>query len=158
MDDPLSPLHDRPPRYLLESDSSDEEGQGIYPGSSSTPSGSSSRPKSNSRGIKPAPKASLEWKKKDQEHVERVVLGVGQAGKYLLRKMGFSPSAAARAKKSAREEVDADLEVKLAGRIIGQGWLRDGTLILGVMEGMEEQDVLYGLANELISGLPAKFW
>jgi hypothetical protein len=79
MDDPTISLNAPPPRYLLESDSEDEEGQGIYGSSGSGPS----RPKIR---VAQYP-VTVQWtdSKVDFDHV---VLGVGQAGAWLRRKVG----------------------------------------------------------------------
>ncbi|WVW86093.1 hypothetical protein I302_108132 [Kwoniella bestiolae CBS 10118] len=75
MNDPLSPLTAPPPRYLLESDSSDEEGQGTYPGAAPGPS----KPKIRiNEGVK-VDITGLEGE------VEEVVIGLGQAGRYLSK-------------------------------------------------------------------------
>jgi hypothetical protein len=149
MDDPLSNLHDRPPRYLLESDSSDEEGQGMYPGAG--PSKSKSQPKI----ALPKQDARLTWTQGTPAQIHSVILGVGQAGRYLLRRTGLEPKSRTAA---AGADRSADAEVKLGDRRIGQGYVADGTLVLSVAEGLDSQDVLYGLARNLIEGLPAASW
>jgi hypothetical protein len=75
--DPLSALSAPPPRYLLESDSSDEEGQGVY-GDSSTRA-----PKLRTT----APPVRVQWLDGKAAYTSAVV-GIGQAGRYLQRRAG----------------------------------------------------------------------
>ncbi|ODN95168.1 hypothetical protein L198_04555 [Cryptococcus wingfieldii CBS 7118] len=74
MNDPLSALSAPPPRYLLESDSSDEEGQGAYPGSAPA-----SRPKIQLD----QPPATVTLPTGGT--VEGTVVATGQAGRFLLK-------------------------------------------------------------------------
>ncbi|WWD03534.1 hypothetical protein V865_001587 [Kwoniella europaea PYCC6329] len=76
MNDPLSPLTVPPPRYLLESDSSDEEGQGSYP---ATAPGPSTKPKIR---INDGIQVDITGLK---DEVDEVVVGLGQAGRYILK-------------------------------------------------------------------------
>ncbi|OCF77196.1 hypothetical protein I204_01181 [Kwoniella mangroviensis CBS 8886] len=76
MNDPLSPLTVPPPRYLLESDSSDEEGQGTYPGAAPGPS---TKPKIR---INDGIQVNITGLGGE---VDEVVVGLGQAGRYILK-------------------------------------------------------------------------
>ncbi|WVQ67098.1 uncharacterized protein L199_005292 [Kwoniella botswanensis] len=76
MNDPLSPLTVPPPRYLLESDSSDEEGQGSYPGVAPGPS---TKPKIRVNDGVQVDSTGL------GDEVDEVVVGLGQAGRYILK-------------------------------------------------------------------------
>ncbi|WVQ72647.1 hypothetical protein IAR50_002206 [Cryptococcus sp. DSM 104548] len=78
MNDPLSTLSAPPPRYLLESDSSDEEGQGTYPGSA-PPSRAKTQLEQPSVTVVPPPGQSQETT------LEGAVVAIGQAGKFLLK-------------------------------------------------------------------------
>jgi hypothetical protein len=80
MEDPLSAVHDRPHRYLLDSDSEDEEGQGLYSPSASGPS------RISKLHISSPPSAQVSISSNGP--FEEVVLGIGQAGKYICRKFG----------------------------------------------------------------------
>jgi len=124
MEDPLSSVHDRPHRYLLDSDSDDEEGQGLYPPSESGPSRLSKVKISNG----PAPEVSIST----TGPYEELVLGIGQAGKYISRKFGG----------------EGDIEVKVGDEVVGRGGVVGGRLILGVNE--KSVDDLHAVAGELL--------
>lgn len=83
MFDPTSTVSAPPPRYLLESDSSDEEGQGQYGGASGGVRAPKLRVSAPEIALRPlgagfAPPL----------QVQSAVVGVGQAGSYLLRSTG----------------------------------------------------------------------
>jgi hypothetical protein len=131
MEDPLSAVHDRPHRYLLDSDSEDEEGQGLYPPSESGPSRLSKIKISNA----PTAKVSIST----NGAYEEVVLGIGQAGKYISRKFGGG----------------ADVEVKVGDEVVGKGGVVGGRLILGVND--ESVEDLHALAGGLLK-VETKSW
>ena len=131
MEDPLSAVHDRPHRYLLDSDSEDEEGQGIYSPSTSGPSRLSNLhitcPASPPVFISsPGP-------------FEEVILGIGQAGKYLSRKFG----------------ADGKVDVKVGEEVVGTGGVVGGRLVLGVDD--EQVEDLHSLATSLLN-VKTKSW
>lgn len=148
MDDPLSSLHDRPPRYLLESDSSDEEGQGIYPGAGP------SRTKPKIALPEQDISVSMNWSKSTRSDIQSVVLGVGQTGKYLMRKTGLE----VRGKGRISTGDKGDLQILMGGREVGRGYVRDGSLLLAMTEGLDEQSGLYRLAEGLIKELSTTSW
>ncbi|WWC71948.1 uncharacterized protein I206_105907 [Kwoniella pini CBS 10737] len=77
MNDPLSSLTAPPPRYLLESDSSDEEGQGNYPNYNE---GESSKPK-----IRLNNDLQVSIDGIDGQELNEVITGIGQSGKCTTR-------------------------------------------------------------------------
>jgi hypothetical protein len=131
MEDPLSSVHDRPHRYLLDSDSEDEEGQGLYAPSESGPSRLSKIKISNAPTAKVSITATGSY--------EEVVLGIGQAGKYISRKFGGA----------------GDVEVKVGDEVVGKGGVVGGRLILGVDD--ESVEDLHALAGELLK-VETKSW
>ncbi|KAK8853141.1 hypothetical protein IAR55_003842 [Kwoniella newhampshirensis] len=135
MNDPLSPLTVPPPRYLLESDSSDEEGQGTYPSSST------SRPKIHLSSSEITINFSTA---QPQPELEELVLGLGQAGKYITRSLGDKQAAG---------------EVLVDGRLVGRGLKSgQGLLVVGLDEGDLGNEGVWGLAEKLIDTLKAKRW
>lgn len=131
MEDPLSAVHDRPHRYLLDSDSEDEEGQGIYSPSTSGPSRISKLHISSSSPAKVSISNSGSY--------EEVVIGIGQAGKYLCRKFGM----------------DSSVKVKVGEEVVGTGGDNGGRLILALNDELVED--LHSLAGALI-GVQTKSW
>lgn len=131
MEDPLSPLHDRPHRYLLESDSSDEEGQGVYGASGSGPS--TSKPKIQTSA--PYTVEDIEISGDSWDTYEEVILGVGQAGRYLHRKL-------------LGARVNSTFVVKSRGEALGSGFELGGRLLLCIDEG--QQDNLHIIAQALL--------
>ncbi|WWD19556.1 hypothetical protein CI109_104017 [Kwoniella shandongensis] len=133
MNDPLSPLTVPPPRYLLESDSSDEEGQGAYP-STSTSRGSKSQPL--------PPQISIILPEAGE--VEELVIGLGQAGRYITRSSG---------------KVEPEGEVRVDGRVVGRGLKgEEGVLVLGLDESELGYEAIWELAEKLIDKVKAKRW
>lgn len=131
MEDPLSAVHDRPHRYLLDSDSEDEEGQGLYSPSASGPSRMSklhisSRPSANVSISSSGP-------------YEEIILGIGQAGKYLCRKFG----------------ADGKVVIKVGDEVIGTGGAVGGRLVLGINDEVVED--LHSLATSLLK-VETKSW
>jgi hypothetical protein len=131
MEDPLSAVHDRPHRYLLDSDSEDEEGQGIYSPSSSGPSRISKIQISSPS----PPQISISTNKSYEE----VILGIGQSGRYLSRKFA----------------VDGSVEITVDGKVVGIGGVVAGRLILGVDDELVED--LHSLAGALL-GVGTMSW
>jgi hypothetical protein len=86
MNDPSSAFNAPPPRYLLESDSSDEEGQGGYPGGSTSHGGRQGKASTKAHSVRVVGSTV-------QRAVPEAVVGVGQAGRYLFRKLGLTHSA-----------------------------------------------------------------
>ncbi|KAL7418369.1 hypothetical protein Q5752_006827 [Cryptotrichosporon argae] len=107
--DPLSPLTAPPPRYLLESDSSDEEGQGQYPSSSR------SRAAPVVHKAEVVPLAPLE--------AQHVVVAVGQLGRYLLRRVSIGRKV---------------LDVTVDGKCIGSGFDSEDAVLVLVNEGSND--------------------
>lgn len=136
MEDPLSAVHDRPHRYLLESDSSDEEGQGLYTVTESGPSKS----KSNSN---PLSSGDIEitgsW-----ESYDEVVLGAGQAGRYLAKSFGVAVK-------------KGDVEINAGGTVLGSGWTVGKRLLLSLDEGGLEQS-LHSISQALVNKAGGKPW
>lgn len=62
-----------PPRYQIESDSSDEEGHGVYP--------------SSGAGAKPTAEYNITITAKQVSEPACVVVGIGQAGRYFMRRV-----------------------------------------------------------------------
>jgi hypothetical protein len=131
MEDPLSSVHDRPHRYLLDSDSEDEEGQGIYSSTSSGPS------RLSKLHITPASSAQVSIS--NTGPVEEVILGNGQAGKYLCRKFG----------------ADGAVTVNVGDEVVGSGGNVGGRLVLGINDEMVED--LHSLAASLFE-VETKSW
>lgn len=129
MYDPTSSVSAPPPRYLLESDSSDEEGQGAY--------GGQRPPKLRV----PEPEVTLHLLSGGTAPLEaqQAVVGVGQAGAYLLRgAAGGKPAFA----------LEAD------GARIGTGvLLPDGVLLVAVREQGDWRAV-----RTLLDGVRAEKW
>jgi len=132
MNDPTTSINVPPPRYLLESDSEDEEGQGIYGSSGSGPS----RPK-----IAVArDDVSVHWTdaKIDYEHV---VLGTGQAGAWIRRKVGNG---------------EGVLKVQRGEEGLGIGMQLEGILVVDIKE--VDNESVWGLATALRESISAKQW
>lgn len=125
MEDPASTVHDRPYRYLLDSESEDE-----YPDS-----GPSTSRLSKIQITQPLD-VSISGA---EDSYDEVILGAGQAGKYLVRKLG----------------VQGNAQVKVAGEVIGSGGVVDGRLVLGVNEDIGD---LHSLAKGLLDKVRAGSW
>jgi hypothetical protein len=115
MYDPTSPLTAPPPRYRIESDSSDEEGQGAYPSSAHRPG-------------PPLPSVKIALLPVDPADPNppsvsgAAVIGIGQAGKYLLRRAGGRPI----------------FQVTVGGRPAGMGVAVDGGVVVALQDGPAE--------------------
>ena len=131
MEDPLSAVHDRPHRYLLDSDSEDEEGQGLYSPSASGPS------RISKLHISSPPSANVSISSNGS--YEEVILGIGQAGKYICRKFG----------------ADGKVMVKVGDEVVGIGGAVGGRLVLGINDEMVED--LHSLATSLLK-VETKSW
>jgi hypothetical protein len=129
MIDPLSTIAAPPPRYLLESDSSDEEGQGAYAGGSV--------PKIRTA----APEISVRWTDAVPGSLTGAVVGVGQAGKYLARRAG------------ARMAL---LVVEIGGTTVGTGFAFGEDGILVVLEEMEKG--AFEVVETLVGAVKAESW
>ncbi|OXH27123.1 hypothetical protein J008_04846 [Cryptococcus neoformans] len=140
MNDHLAALNAPPPRYILESDSSDEEGQGAYPGSST-----------------PKPKISIDTPPVEvsvirgtgNEEVRDLILALGQAGKYLKKHLGVSGSAV------GQEEVG---KVVVGGRQAGQGWKVGEGLVFSVNEANLPHEAVWEIAQKLLANVKAQSW
>jgi len=132
MEDPLSSVHDRPHRYLLDSDSEDEEGQGIYYTESGPSSSRLSKIKISTASPEPITISGT------HESYDEIILGIGQAGKYLLRKLGG--------------EV---VEVKVGDEVVGSGGVEGGRLVLWVDDGLVGD--IHSLAEDLLK-LQTRSW
>lgn len=136
MNDPISPLTAKPPRYLLESDSSDEEGQGAYA--------------SSSRTKPPVAQPTISWDPSDGDahgqEVDEVVIGVGQAGKYIAKKAGLAGN--------------GDLGLVLHGargkRVVARAWRSESGWIASAEEAQGEQ--AWTVAQALTARLKTKRW
>lgn len=125
--DPTSTVSAPPPRYLLESDSSDEEGQGQY----------------GAEGVRApklrvsAPEVSLRplGEFKPPLQVSSAIVGVGQAGSYLLRSTG------GRSKPAFSIEADGE-------RLGTAVRLEDGELLFAVKDG-KDWDVMHKLLDHV---------
>jgi hypothetical protein len=124
MEDPLSAVHDRPHRYLLDSDSEDEEGQGLYSPSASGPS------RISKLHISSPPSAQVSISLNGP--FEEVILGIGQAGKYLCRKFG----------------ADGKVVIKVGDEVVGSGGAVGGRLVLGIND--EQVEDSHSLASSLL--------
>lgn len=141
MFDPTSPLTAPPPRYLLESDSSDEEGQGAYPSTSHRRAPVEHRVSvrllapSSDPLAEPSPAASS-----SAALSGACVIGIGQAGKYLLRRARGQPV----------------LEVVVDGKRQGTGVAIDGGLVVAVQDGAPE--AAYEIVKQLADVVKASSW
>ena len=138
MNDPLSPLTVPPPRYLLESDSSDEEGQGSY---------SYSRRDRKSKITQPLGVA-LQWLDGTSGPFDTVLLGVGQVGSYLGRKLALS---------SKDSGAGMTLGITLGDVQMCRGWKFGGDLFIGV-EDMEGTSAGVWEVARALSGIKASRW
>jgi hypothetical protein len=77
MNDPVASYNAPPPRYLLESDSEDEEGQGIYGAVERKPT------------IRLEPRQVTVSGQSTAQNHDVAIVAIGQAGKYLKRKLGM---------------------------------------------------------------------
>jgi hypothetical protein len=132
--DPLSPHDLPPPRYLLESDSSDEEGQGYYPHQAS-----SSRQLVERRSVDLTIKATL-------QDFESAIIGIGQAGRYLARKAGVTG-----VQGGSQGTV---LEVRAGEEVVGKGYELGKELLLVLDDDEGGMDI----ADKLLGQLRARSW
>ena len=139
MNDPLSPLTVPPPRYLLESDSSDEEGQGYYPGTTRPSTSVSSRSKVHNQ----TSPIVVHWSS-DPASFENVLVGVEQVGWYLQKKLMVGGKG------------EKTVEVTQGGKRIGRGWEVGKELVLMMDEG-EGGDV-WDIAKVLLSDIETTSW
>jgi len=132
MDDPTISLNAPPPRYLLESDSEDEEGQGVYGSSGSGPS----RPKIRL----PKETVSVQWtdSKEDYSHI---ILGVGQAGAWIRRKVGNG---------------EGVLKVQRGEEALGMGTQVEGVLVVDVKD--VDNESVWDVAESLRGSINARQW
>lgn len=127
MNDPTATLFAPVPRYLLESDSEDE--------SEITSGAGPSRPKIQVqaqpyfiRGL-------------DDRSFDQVIIGVGQAGRYLSRKLGPSSSS---------------IKVERGDEVVGEGSVMEGVLSLSVKE--LDHPHIWDLAKALRHTIKASTW
>jgi len=129
MNDPSS-IQAPPPRYLLESDSSDEEGQGAYP--------------SSSRRLRQGTTKQIVSIHLDDYagDVESLVVGVGQAGRYLARLL------------RANNVIG---QVTTNDDIVGKAYrVEEG--ILMVMEECERPEGVFEVADEMLQSIKPRSW
>lgn len=133
MIDPTSNVSAPPPRYLLESDSSDEEGQGQYGVEGvRMPKLRISEPEVTIKPLGSDFSAPL--------RVQTAVVGVGQAGTYLLRSTG------GRAKPL--------FSIEAEGRRLGTAVkLEDGALVIAVQDGTE-----WDVVRKILDTVQADKW
>ncbi len=130
MNDPLSSLQAPPPRYLLESDSSDEEGQGAYP--------STSR-----KSSRPAPTYDISVNFDDDvDNLECLVIGVGQAGRYFAQVVGVGKRIG---------------ELKNGDEAVGLAYKKEGFSIM-VVEESHSGEAAFAFADKLIQSVKARSW
>lgn len=134
MEDPLSALHDRPHRYLLDSDSEDDETLAGPSRISKIQISTPSPPQITITGLQSAAEGPY----------EEVIIGVGQAGKYLTRKLGVKP----------------EVQVKFAegGEVVGSGGVMGGRLVLQVDEDSIGSVGLHAAASRLVKDIKTKSW
>jgi hypothetical protein len=134
MEDPLSALHDRPHRYLLDSDSEDDETLAGPSRISKIQISTPSPPQITITGLQSAAAGPY----------EEVIVGVGQAGKYLARKLAVKP----------------EVEVKLAegGEVVGSGGMVGGRLVLQVDEDTIGSVGLDAAGSSLIKNIKTRSW
>lgn len=139
MNDPTSSISAPPPRYLLESDSSDEEGQGAYGASSSSSLRQTDRFPPSSTSVR------IQWigNAKDA-NATACVLGIGQAGRYILRKAGTGRS---------RD----DVKIILGDAEIGKGWMVGQTLLLVINDDMSGETA-WEISKALIQEIQVEKW
>lgn len=140
MNDPTSSFYAPPPRYLLESDSSDEEGQGGYPGGSA---GAKAGPSGSKRETASPKLASVVGLPGGAVYAE-AVMAVGQSGRFLSRKAGNV------GKQIARVVVGDDT----VGKVIELGTDRVVLVALDDVDGEEA----WSLAKALVISIDAKRW
>lgn len=132
MFDPTSTISAPPPRYLLESDSSDEEGQGQYGVEGArAPKLRVSAPEISLRPL---------GEFKPPLQVQSAVVGVGQAGGYLLRSSG------GRAKPLFSVEAEGD-------RLGTAVQLEGGELLVAVKDGKD-----WEIVRKLLDNVQATKW
>ncbi|KAL1412708.1 hypothetical protein Q8F55_000455 [Vanrija albida] len=130
--DPIASLKAPPPRYLLESDSSDEEGQGAYP--------SSSQPR---RPAPPAAEVTLSAVPGAPAlKPSSVVVGIGQAGAYLVRRAA-----------APRPALTVAVGPEPAGTVFALG---DGSALVALAE--PESGAAYALVEAVLGALGAEAW
>ena len=132
MTDPTISINAPPPRYLLESDSEDEEGQGVYGAGGSGPS----RPKIQLQHES----VSIKWTDSASSY-DRVILGVGQAGAWIRRKVGNG---------------EGVLKVQRGDDVLGLGMQVDGTLLLDMKD--VDNESAWEIATSLLQSIKAKEW
>lgn len=133
MNDPGSAILAPPPRYLLESDSSDEEGQGEYAASSSR----------RITQIRTAPQVKLDYGSKSAPSgIHDVVIGIGLTGRYLKRK--------------SCGKGEAVLRVLVDEEEVGSGWIVDESFLL-VLED-HEGEVAWKVAEKVMESLKDVKW
>ena len=137
MNDPVASISAPPPRYLLESDSSDEEGQGYYAGAAGGPS---SRPK-----IRQTTSAdiSIEGIPASRSY-DCVVVGTSQAGRYI-------------AKKAGKGHEDPTIKVKSSNGLLGRGWELNYKEVLLALDDVENEDV-WTVSKALLEKIKASSW
>lgn len=133
MIDPLSTLSAPPPGYLLESDSSDEEGQGVYGDRQAIPK------------IRTATSVAVQWLD-GPVPASSVIVGVGQAGTYLARRA------------NARMAV---LRVEVNGTNAGTGFAlgADGEGLLVVLSDRDDKgEAAFEVVERLTASVKAQNW
>lgn len=130
MNDPSAAFNAPPPRYLLESDSSDEEGQGGYAGEAER--------RHKSRAQSPTPAARIIGF--SSKAFSEAIIGVGQAGRYMYRKFGLPTTGGA--------------EIQIGDRVIGRATEVGGAVVVCVeeLDGEEAWAAVKGLSESVQAG------
>ncbi|ORY33503.1 hypothetical protein BCR39DRAFT_520475 [Naematelia encephala] len=136
MNDPtLSPFSAPPPRYLVESDSSDEEGHGEYPGIGP----------SSSRQAPSEPIISIDLVVGPEEGLN-AVLAVGQAGRYIVKKAGLT---------------QVILRLKVDKTEVGRGYYiegKEGKEVVVVFDTEGDKEWSFAAGEKLLHAIKAKSW
>lgn len=166
MNDPSSSINAAPPRYLLESDSSDEEGQGGYPGPNPE-YGLSSRARAQAQAQASASKgasgprislARLQGISKDGSSYKEAIVAVGQAGRYVVRKLGLKVKGSQGQGVSGTVVLPTATGDERVGEVyeLGQGEGRGKVLLLCVEE--QEGERAWAVVKGLQGSVEAEKW
>ncbi|WVF73039.1 hypothetical protein IAT40_007857 [Kwoniella sp. CBS 6097] len=155
MNDPLSPLVAPPPRYLLESDSSDEEGQGEYP----HPDHQHQHQQQGSSRNRPKPKLrikrdiALDVADAAVDEDGQVFIGMSQAGRYLKKITGTGTSS----NSGSANQVQG--EIKVDDVVIGSIWaIGKAVRVVSLDESDLSGEEVWEIVRLLKEKIKAKKW